>query len=83
MPKTITVRMTITDEEFAEGWNDDAGELEDTVRATLHELIGDNGAPYAPHIDAVEVTGSETQVDHDPDDPDYQGSESYADRFGG
>jgi hypothetical protein len=47
--------MTIADEDLAEGWGDLAGEFEASVKATLHEIVGDDGGAYVPHVLGVDV----------------------------
>jgi hypothetical protein len=51
----VTVYMTIADEDLAEGWGDLAGEFEASVKATLHEIVGDDGGAYVPHVLGVDV----------------------------
>ena len=43
----ITVVMTLSDETVRDGWNSEA-DLLATVKATLHELNGDDGNVYQP-----------------------------------
>jgi hypothetical protein len=46
----LTVAVEVTAEEFAQGWNSDMDEFAASARATLHELIGDDGGAYQPTI---------------------------------
>lgn len=50
----ITVHMDMDDRDVAAGWANDA-ELAATVRATLHELNGDDGDVYVPRVLDVEI----------------------------
>lgn len=50
----ITVYMTLPDEDIVTGWNSGAA-LEETVKATLHELIGDDGGAYVPYVFGIDV----------------------------
>lgn len=50
----ITVYMTMDSDDVTRGWADDAA-LEGTVKATLHELIGDDGGAYVPHVLGIDV----------------------------
>lgn len=46
----IAVTIDIADQDFAKGWNSDETELCESVKATLHELVGDDGAVYVPTV---------------------------------
>ena len=49
---TATVLVTISADDLASGWAGNRDELGESIRATLHELIGDDGGAYEP----LEVT---------------------------
>lgn len=51
----VTVYMTISDADLQAGWQDDASEFEASVKATLQEVIGNDGNPYVPHFYGVDV----------------------------
>ena len=47
---TVLVSVSIRDTELATGWGDDATEYAASIRATLHEVIGDDGGAYVPLV---------------------------------
>lgn len=51
----ITIRMRLRDDEVARGWGNDTSELAASIRATLHELNGDDGDVYVPTAVSVEI----------------------------
>lgn len=51
----VTVYMTMPEADIESGWGGDVGELEESVRATLHELVGDDGDVYVPHVLGIDV----------------------------
>jgi len=62
----IMVQMTIKDEDFREGWQADKAELAGSIRATLHELNGDDGGVYVPAITGIKVgSGRDSETAHE------------------
>ena len=51
----VTVTFHMPDADLEEGWPD-RNEFQETVKATLHELNGDDGGVYVPQNVWVEVT---------------------------
>lgn len=47
---TLTVDVTVEGDDLADGWGDDLAELAASVRATLSELVGDDGGAYVPTV---------------------------------
>lgn len=53
--KRVTVYMLVSDEDLQAGWAGDEAEFEGSVKATLHEIVGDDGAAYVPKVLGVDV----------------------------
>ena len=49
MPLFVT-QVTVTDEQVREGWAGKSAEVAESIKATLHELIGDDGGAYVPAV---------------------------------
>jgi hypothetical protein len=49
----LVLAVSITPAELSEGWGGSADEFYASVRATLREVIGDNGADYHPTVERV------------------------------
>lgn len=47
---TVVATVAITHDDLNEGWDGDLGEFAASVRAALHELVGDDGGAYVPDI---------------------------------
>jgi hypothetical protein len=50
MSHTILLAVTLADDEVEIGWNGDIDEVAESVRAALHEVIGDDGGAYVPTV---------------------------------
>lgn len=46
----LTATVTLPDEDASTGWGGDRSEVAASIRATLHELIGDDGGAYVPAV---------------------------------
>jgi hypothetical protein len=57
----IAIYMTLPAEEVQSGWNGDVDELEGSIRATLHELVGDDGQVYVPRVFGIEADTEDEQ----------------------
>lgn len=51
----INLILTVTDDDLAQGWAGDIHEFSESVRATLHEVIGDDGMPYMPRLNFTDT----------------------------
>ncbi len=58
MTVTVEVVLTLKPDDYSSGWGSDPAELAGSVRATVHEFIGDDGGAYVPHVVAVIVDGT-------------------------
>jgi hypothetical protein len=63
---TVVVTVSIRDTELATGWDGDATEYAASIRATLHEVVGDDG-PYVPLVQTY--TADPTATEPVPSDP--------------
>lgn len=47
---TLVVEVTVEGDDLAAGWGGDLAELAESLRATLGELVGDDGGAYVPTV---------------------------------
>jgi hypothetical protein len=66
---TVLVSVSIRDTELAAGWYGDATEYAASIRATLHEVIGDNGGAYVPLVRTYTADPTATDPTIEPEPP--------------
>lgn len=50
MAKTITLHVTVSDDDLLQGWNGDIDEFRESAKAALWEVQGDDGGAYQPEV---------------------------------
>lgn len=48
---TITLTVTISDDDLAQGWAGDVDEFRESAKAALWEVQGDDGGAYQPTVE--------------------------------
>jgi hypothetical protein len=63
---TVVVTVSIRDTELATGWDGDTTEYAASIRATLREVIGDDGGAYVPLVQTYTTDPTATDPTVEP-----------------